>query len=109
MYGYRNRKQCNLISLINLKKLVKQIDTDTQTNSKMISQPLTEMSTRSRKIMFLGSRARPMLRVDNLTPPVSRLSYNVGPQHLTPLKASTAYYEDSFTFYFTKPLFVSSK
>jgi hypothetical protein len=30
------------------------------------SQPLTEMSTRSRKIMFLGSRARPVCRADNL-------------------------------------------
>jgi hypothetical protein len=31
------------------------------------TQLLTEMSTRSRKIMFLGSRARPVLRADNLT------------------------------------------
>jgi hypothetical protein len=31
------------------------------------TQPLTEMSTRSRKIMFLGSRARPVRRADNLT------------------------------------------
>jgi hypothetical protein len=30
-------------------------------------QPLTEMSTRSRKIMFVGSKARPVRRVDNLT------------------------------------------
>jgi hypothetical protein len=30
------------------------------------TQPLTEMSTRSREIMFVGSRARPVLRADNL-------------------------------------------
>jgi hypothetical protein len=30
------------------------------------TQPLTEMSTKRRKIMFLGSRARPVLRADNL-------------------------------------------
>jgi hypothetical protein len=29
-------------------------------------KPLTEMSARSRKIMFLGSRARPVRRADNL-------------------------------------------
>jgi hypothetical protein len=33
----------------------------------VFTQPLTEMSTKSRKIMFLGSRARPVLRADNLT------------------------------------------
>jgi hypothetical protein len=32
-----------------------------------MTQPLTEMSTRSRKIMFLGSKARPVRRADNLT------------------------------------------
>jgi hypothetical protein len=31
------------------------------------SQPLTEMSTRSRKIMFMGNRAHPVRRGDNLT------------------------------------------
>jgi hypothetical protein len=31
-----------------------------------LSEPLTEMSTRSRKIMFLGSRARPVRRADSL-------------------------------------------
>jgi hypothetical protein len=30
-------------------------------------QPLTEMSTRRIKLMFLGSRARPVHRTDNLT------------------------------------------
>jgi hypothetical protein len=32
-----------------------------------ITQPLTVMSTRSRKIMFLGCKARPVRRADNLT------------------------------------------
>jgi hypothetical protein len=31
------------------------------------TQPQTEMSTRSRKIMFLGSRERPMNRADKIT------------------------------------------
>jgi hypothetical protein len=31
-----------------------------------VTQPLTEISTRNRKIMFLGSRARPVRRADNL-------------------------------------------
>jgi hypothetical protein len=31
------------------------------------TQLLTEMSTRSRKLMFLGSKARPVRRADNLT------------------------------------------
>jgi hypothetical protein len=31
-----------------------------------VTQPLTEISTRSRKINFLGSRARPVRRTDNL-------------------------------------------
>jgi hypothetical protein len=30
------------------------------------TQHLTEMSARSRKVMFLGSRARPVRRADNL-------------------------------------------
>jgi hypothetical protein len=32
-----------------------------------ISKSLAEMSTRSRKIMFLGSRVLPVRRADNLT------------------------------------------
>jgi hypothetical protein len=31
------------------------------------TQPLTEMSTRSRKLMFLGSKVWPVRRADNLT------------------------------------------
>jgi hypothetical protein len=40
------------------------------------TQPRTEMSTRSRKIMFLGSKAWMMRRADNL--PVSRFSRQCG-------------------------------
>jgi hypothetical protein len=32
-----------------------------------VQQPLTEMSTRYRKIKFLGNRARPVLKADSLT------------------------------------------
>jgi hypothetical protein len=32
----------------------------------LLTQPLTEMSTRNRKIMFLGIKVRPMRRADNL-------------------------------------------
>jgi hypothetical protein len=32
-----------------------------------LTQPLTEMSTRSRKIKFLGTRARPVRKADNRT------------------------------------------
>jgi hypothetical protein len=44
------------------------------------TQPLTEMSTKTRKIMFLRSRARPVRRADNITtvPSVSRLSIQCG-------------------------------
>jgi hypothetical protein len=51
-----------------------------------VTQSLTEMSMRKRKIMFLGSRARPVLRADNLTtirePAVSTVCES---QHLTSL------------------------
>jgi hypothetical protein len=35
------------------------------------TQPVTEISTRNGKIMFLESRGRPVHRADNLTPSVS--------------------------------------
>jgi hypothetical protein len=38
-------------------------------------QPLTEMSFKSGKVMFLGSRARPVHRADN---PISRLPKQCG-------------------------------
>jgi hypothetical protein len=31
------------------------------------TEPLKEMSTRNREIMFLGSKARPVRKADNLT------------------------------------------
>jgi hypothetical protein len=40
------------------------------------TRPLTEMSTRSRKTMFVGSRARPERRAENQS--VSRLSRQCG-------------------------------
>jgi hypothetical protein len=42
------------------------------------TQPLTEMNTTTRKIMFLGNKARAMLRVDNSPPSVIRLSRQCG-------------------------------
>jgi hypothetical protein len=33
----------------------------------LICQPLIEMSTRNEKIMFLGTKVRPVSRADNLT------------------------------------------
>jgi hypothetical protein len=48
-----------------------------------VIQPLTEMCTRSRKIMFLGSRARPVRRADNLTAICAPTMWD--PYHLTTL------------------------
>jgi hypothetical protein len=42
------------------------------------TQPVTEMSTRSRQIMFLGSRARPVRKLATLTPSVIRFSRQCG-------------------------------
>jgi hypothetical protein len=42
------------------------------------TQLLTEMSTRTTQLMFLGSKVRPAHRADNLLLYVSRLSNNVG-------------------------------
>jgi hypothetical protein len=61
------------------------------------TQSLTEMSTRSWKIVFLGSRARPVRSVDNLTLACEPTVLTMwDPQHLTTLEASTAWYGDSF-------------
>jgi hypothetical protein len=50
--------------------------------------------------MFLGSRARPVRRADNLTAICEPIVYTMwDPQHLTTLQASTACYEDSFTLW----------
>jgi hypothetical protein len=51
------------------------------------------MSTRSRKILFLGSTARSVHKADNLTAVCEPTVYTVwDPQHLTALQASTACY-----------------
>jgi hypothetical protein len=53
------------------------------------TQPLTEMSTRNRKIIFLGSRARPVGMADNIVG--SLTSHNpIGPHGC---------YGDSFTLW----------
>jgi hypothetical protein len=41
------------------------------------TQSLTEMSTRSRKIMFLLSRARPVCRADNFTDICEPIAYSM--------------------------------
>jgi hypothetical protein len=35
-------------------------------NPSGFTQPLTQISTKGRKVMFLGSKARPVRRADNL-------------------------------------------
>jgi hypothetical protein len=51
--------------------------------------------------MFLGSRARPVRRADNLTTIREPTVYTIwDPQHLTTLLASTACQGDSLTFFF---------
>jgi hypothetical protein len=47
-------------------------------SEKKLIQLLTEMSIRNRKIMFLGSRVRPVRRATTLPPSVSRLSRQCG-------------------------------
>jgi hypothetical protein len=62
-----------------------------------LTQPLTEMSTRSRKIMFVGSRARAVRGADNLAAICEPIVYTMwNPQHLTTLQASMACYKDCF-------------
>jgi hypothetical protein len=66
----------------------------------MATQPLTEMNTRSRKIMRLGSRER---KAENLTVICQTIVQSMWePQHFTNLQDSTACYRDNFTF-FTLP------
>jgi hypothetical protein len=50
--------------------------------------------------MFLGTRVRPVRKADNLTAIYEPIVYTLWDQHLTTLEASTACYEDSFTFYY---------
>jgi hypothetical protein len=61
---------------------------------------LAEMSIKSIKIMFMGSRGRPARRAGNLTAICEAIVYTVwGTQHLTILYASTTCSGDSFTFF----------
>jgi hypothetical protein len=58
--------------------------------------PWTEISMRSRKIMFLGSRVRPVHRADNLTAIREPIVYTMwDPQQLTVIQVSTACYGES--------------
>jgi hypothetical protein len=51
--------------------------------------------------MFLGSRAWPVRRADNLVTICDPIVWTMwDPQHLTILQASMACYENSFTFVF---------
>jgi hypothetical protein len=56
-------------------------------------------------MIFLGNRARPVRRAENLTAVCEPTVWNIWEtQHLTNLQASTSCYADSFTFnvfYFT--------
>jgi hypothetical protein len=65
-----------------------------------LTQPLIEMSARSIK-MFLGSRAQPVRRADNLTAicePIVQTLWD--PRHLTTLYASMACYGNSLLSFF---------
>jgi hypothetical protein len=44
----------------------------------VLTQPVTEMSTRIKRIMFLGSKVLSVHRADNLAPSVSRLFKRCG-------------------------------
>jgi hypothetical protein len=63
-------------------------------------QPLTEMSTRNIQIMFLRSKAWPVLKADNLFHHLGADCLIIrDPQHLTTIKTSMACYRDSFTLF----------
>jgi hypothetical protein len=60
-------------------------------------QPLTEMSIRN----LPGVKERPARKADNLTAICEPILYKMwDPRRLTTLWASTAWYRDSFTFFF---------
>jgi hypothetical protein len=62
-----------------------------------VTQPVTEMSIRNRKIVFLWSRARPVPKAESLTAICEPIVYTMWDlQHLTTVEASTACYGDSF-------------
>jgi hypothetical protein len=60
-------------------------------------QPLTEMSNRSRDLMFLGSRARPVRKADNLTAICEPIVYNISQPYRPPLPVT----EIAFTLLLT--------
>jgi hypothetical protein len=62
----------------------------------VFTQPLTEMRNINRKIMYLGSRVRPVCRADNLTAICEPVVYSMqDSEQLTTLEATMASYEDS--------------
>jgi hypothetical protein len=61
------------------------------------TQPVTQMSTRNRKVMFLGSKVRRLRRADNLTAIFESIVYKMW----EPRQASTACYKHSFIFFIT--------
>jgi hypothetical protein len=64
------------------------------------TQSLTEMSTRN----IPGSKRQPVRKADNLTAICEPTVQKMGePRRLTTLRASTACYRDSFTFFYTAP------
>jgi hypothetical protein len=54
------------------------------------------MSTRSRKIMFLGSRARPVRRYDNLRPPLLLVSRKAQGKEKKGLRQNIFFFENIF-------------
>jgi hypothetical protein len=61
------------------------------------TQPLTEMSTRN----LPGSKGRPVRKADNLTAICGPTVYKMWePRRLTTLCAFTAFYRDTFNFFF---------
>jgi hypothetical protein len=64
-----------------------------------VTHPVTDMSTKSRKIMFLGSKERPARKAHNFTAICEPIFYKVcGPLHLTNVYASSACYWDCFPY-----------
>jgi hypothetical protein len=67
------------------------------------NQPLTEVSTRN----LPGGKGRPARKADNLTAICEPIVCKMWePQRLTNLWASTAYYRDSFTYFYFTSMYV---
>jgi hypothetical protein len=72
-------------------------NSSSRTMALTLTQPLTEISTRS----FPGGKAPPARKADNfiaICEPIVWIMWD--PQHLTLLWASTAFYGKSFTLFF---------